>query len=189
MPKWIIRIAIWYNFTWSKIYRWWDEKVRKVKLAALKPYDKFEDLNVDMDRAVWDSDKWKEMGDATADPRRARHMLDSQAAPKIGDCDEFATLCCATLDRFPIAGIKLVGILTITYWKPGWWIFKKIGGHHVCLIEKDGKYGHIGNWGPYMDYEDIAGAVTSVSREFKLLSWHLWLYPDRLLGYDNKLPV
>lgn len=188
--KVIMRIVIWFNWLWSRIYRW---LLEPSGMSDLKPYSELIDLSNTMYTVTWVADGIRQMWDATGSPEHFQYLIDNDVVPPSGcDCDEFAVYGYAVLTRYPLPEkelVEVVGVLTVSWWKPWFWFVKKPGGHHVCLIKVNGKFAHVGNWGLHRDFTDLASVIKSVLKDNSLIGWHLWQYPSTMLMYDTKIPT
>jgi hypothetical protein len=183
----IIFIQTWVYHVWSGLYRWL-KRLFGEQRTGVAPAKTLDELNQRLLRANWKADSWRELGDAIADPRHFQYLLDTEEAPTPGDCDEFATYAHAVLTLAPPVGVKPIGILTVLWWNPWFWGLKKPGGHHVCLFQQDGKFGHIGNWGVFAGFPTFRHAVAHVAESRDLVGWVLWRELCNVLAYDSSLP-
>jgi len=188
MKKLLYRIVIWwYIRVWSPIYRFVIESGER---RPVKPYKSMDELVTSLKAVGWREDGIQQGWDAIGHPERMQWLIDVKRSVKKGsDCDEHAGYSFVSLSiSEEIIGLEeVVGILTIGYWKPWFWKVKKFGGHHVCLLQYNGKYAHVGNWGLHTGFDTQADVIKHVLRDNDFFGWFLWQFPYKLMDYDTKI--
>jgi hypothetical protein len=184
MRKFAYRIAIWwYIRVWSPLYR---VVIESGEYRPIKPYNSMDELVKALREVGWHKDGIRQMFDAIGHPKRMQWLISTKTKVERGcDCDEHAGYSHEALSISDIIGLEeVVGILTVGWWKPWFWKFKRFGGHHVCLLKYEGKFAHVGNWGLHTGFETRADAIKHVYRDNDFFGWFLWRFPSKLLDYD-----
>jgi len=112
---------------------------RKYQNIQVPAYQNMDDLVAFICRLIWTADSWAQLFDAFSYPGKIQYV-GTEGDRRIGDCDEFA-LYCATAIANSNLEYKNPRILTVAYMQRD----GTLGGHNVCLLERDGGYA-------YMDY-------------------------------------
>lgn len=166
---------------WSRLWRWGERKWGHY--PPLKaPASVMQLVNQAKAAAnLWLADEWFRLWDATSLPGRLQARIENREG--IGgscDCDEFAVWCAERLRLLDLVyGSKApeaVGerrMLQVVWRSPA----GKLVAHHVCAFqwlppleerERRGILGmrwwHVGNWGLFGPFEDMAGAVEDIAR-------------------------
>jgi len=184
MKKAIYRVAIWWILSvWSPLYRFFLEGGKRVEV---KPQESIGVLVNRLNRVGWRKDGILQLWDAIGHPERMQWLMDEGKSVEVGsDCDEHASYSWCSLTISEVQGLEeVLGIMTVGWWKPWFWKFKRFGGHHVCLVKYEGKYAHVGNWGFVKGFESQEDVIRNVLGDHEFFGWFMWRYPTTLLDYD-----
>lgn len=116
------------------------------------------DLEALLARAKWESDKTR-LGDSISYPGAVRRRIDEGLG---NDCDDFAVLACAIIDRDLGPACTAPRILAAQWRTPD----GAVKGHAVCAFrDATRRIFQIGNWyrgsavGPFSTYEEVARRI------------------------------
>jgi hypothetical protein len=119
-----------------------------------------DDLVAFIHKLIWVADSWQQLWDAFSYPGKVQ-WIGTEGDRRVGDCDEFAIYSATAILKANAAGYlkeyRNPRILTAC-----WMDSKgKLGGHNVCLLERDGGVAYM-DYGDPIHFDTLQDLVASV---------------------------